>query len=336
MSRYEFKRRKSLRNEGLFYLSLAVVFALSLAAVFTWKITRVSINGVPARARSIYYEIAVFSLPVAFNVLCCFIGVHALVAWWRERLILEDDRVIWQGIARCVICNFSDINRIRWRSTLWSPAGIILQTRKTRLAFSLTKYNANPFFLICRLRAAAPPELQADWPMFCQRFAMPLLRTVNPKPATAQQIRAWRRNVDWTFGSIILVWLLSGYVAWWRFETLRGWVLVPLPIVLWAATRWNKRFPMAFRPFSNAENIVTSIFLGWTCLPFTAPAFFNGVPARWGLILGPIWLLGVVGYHIWLACRKARLNAASAESAARAWEFQVALWRRSRDTSVDG
>jgi hypothetical protein len=126
-------------------------------------------------------------------------NMWCLLATYCESWQLSEDRIVHEGVFRRREIPFSQVTELRWR--LWPGHGsIVLRSEIGRIAFGVDTFELEERVALIRsLRAAVPEQSQIGWPMFCQRFAAPLLDRLeaNPdRPMQAGEIRITRARYD--------------------------------------------------------------------------------------------------------------------------------------------
>jgi hypothetical protein len=218
------------------YFALGIVGLVMLLAMAAFSYYA-AITDVPADRRA-YFLILTLGV---WGFMTC-LDLWLLLACWREQLLVQDDRMIRQGVFSTKELSWSEIVEARWRVI---PAGgsVVLKTATDKMKVEFSNFEREQsLFLIRHLWKVLPSFAHRDWPLFCYKIALPMSKSLAPQVERGpheNEVRITRRRWDWYFLPGILLAAAIGVYLWQMFGLSRS-LIGPLPLIaLWLFVRWG-------------------------------------------------------------------------------------------------
>ena len=225
-----FRLAKRHRNLGIACLIFFVLAAVA-SGVGIWAEAPEE-----QRTRALYAALLFAAFWLLFASLSCWL----LLAYWREELKINDRQVTQQGVIGRKEIDLHNITAARWRLVPRPGGSLVLRSLAERMTIYLGNFEPmERLWLIRFFRNGLPMPVQEDWDLFCSKIALPLrdwdtLAHGDPGP---DSVRITRRRWDWYFVPAILLSVVIGAVAYWKFQQPRMLVAPLMPALLWLFLR---------------------------------------------------------------------------------------------------
>ena len=304
-----FRMKRSIRNEML--TCLAFFIAIDIASVCGFLLD-------PKCPHPLIAALVVGAFWSCFIIGCLL----ALLAYWKYRLIIEDDHIIKVGIFTTRELRLGDVTEARWRLRP-TGGGVMLVTPDVRMKIHFNEYTTEQRDALVRhLRAELGPAVHTGWTLFAY-----LITSGETKERVPQEgdVVVDRRRWDRLFLGMLPLFAATGaYLAW----QADRWAFLFVPFVplafLWLLIRFaTPAKGLTRQPLSKEERApgqLKMLAVLVACLPLTVfiQRFPVAEPAR-NAINGIVFVPLLIGFLVWghKADRwKQRRNLQAAEAAA--------------------
>lgn len=172
---------------------------------------------------------------VFWGAISC-LAIWILLAYWRERLTVNDETVIQRGVFRTRVIRFNEVDKLVWRP---APPQLQLIAETTKLKIHFVNFSmADQLSLIQHVQQRTPNAVQVNWEMFCTKVAVPLSMyeagCLAPGQVTVTRKR-WARY----FIPATLLFAILGVAASLTLQMHRM-LIAPLPmLLLWALLHFS-------------------------------------------------------------------------------------------------
>jgi hypothetical protein len=195
-----YRLKRSLRTQGVCFglgFAASVIFAAWIAA---------TAPNVPNRLAAV---VVLAGVPLAMTGLSAWM----LAAYYRERLTMQGDRIVHEGVVGRKEIDITHVVEARWRIPL--PGGIVLRDASTRLSISFSNYEDDDVDrIVGHLQSTLPPQIQFGWNLFAYRSDACRARKARTKPGP-DEILADRRRWDRLFAPVLVLALITGAASGW-------------------------------------------------------------------------------------------------------------------------
>jgi hypothetical protein len=192
-----FRLRKYYRDFGIVYLVLFLsVMVLCFCALLS-------------EGSGIFKLLATTSVWGFFAA----VSVFVLLAYYRESLTINDERIVQKGVFRRYEMALAEITDVRWRG---EPVGgaVTLRSRSQRITILFNNFELEQRQTLIRwLRLSLPPSIQRDWERFCRRIALPLLKARVAPPLDANVALVTRQRWDRLFALLTVLAFFTGVIG---------------------------------------------------------------------------------------------------------------------------
>lgn len=283
-----FRARKYYRNLGIIGLSFSIPLSIG-AGYEMW-------NKIPPQNNII--NVAFACLMLLF-IPC--LSLWILLAYKYGYLIVQNETIIGKGVIFRKEIDLSSVKQARWN--LVQGGGITLKSLTEKISIYFDNFELEErLWLIHHLQSHLPESVQQNWDLFCHKIAIPL-RDYKPekfKPPGADEVLLTRKRWDWYFVPFILLTIVLGIVAAWKFQLPRLLNAPVLPTILWLILRYGtpKRGMVSQRISADREFVKLWNYIAWwsiICLIIFVmlkllklPGFFCEFP---GFIVMTLWTL---------------------------------------------
>lgn len=178
----------------------------------------------------------VYSIPFSA---CCWLPMAAFSFWymlvWKYvSVTLQNGNITMKGVFFNREINLCDIDVVHWG--LHSHGQIKVQTALERGTINFYYYTkAERLWLIQYFRNHFPEDQQQNWPLFCLKIALPLLKPKLDKPREAEPDDVLHTRRNWDRLTIIMtsITTLIGIFTAWGLQK-PGYLFLPLlPLCMW-------------------------------------------------------------------------------------------------------
>ncbi len=201
-----------------------------------------------------------------------------ILSYFYATLIYDGFKIIFRGVLLRKELDLERVRQLRW---IGGGAGIIkLKTLTEKGTIYLDNFAyEDRLWIVERLRNQAPESHQEGWDLFCHRIAMPL-RRYDPQTIHVpdkDEVLLTRKRWDWLLLPFILLTVVFGLVAAWKFGLPRMLTAPVLPTALWLFLRYSTpRKGMVARKLSaDPEQNSQLAFFGWFLLVYMLIQFVN-------------------------------------------------------------
>ena len=207
----------------------------------------------------------VYSIPFAAG---CWLFIAPLFIWsilvWKYvSVTLQNGNVALKGVFFCKEINLSDIEIVHW--SLSSHGQIKIQTAVERGTINFYYYTkAERLWLIQYFRNHFPEDQQQNWPLFCLKIALPLLKPKSDQPREPgpDDVLHTRRNWDRLTFIMTGITALIGISTAWGLQK-PGYLFLPLlPLCMWGFRYTVPKEGILMRSTSADKELI--YLLWWT------------------------------------------------------------------------
>jgi hypothetical protein len=170
-----------------------------------------------------------------FTIVMGGMGWWLLLAYWKYRLIIQDDRITKVGIFTRKELRLGDVTEAHWRRP--AGGGVLLVTPDVRMKIDFNEYTTEQRDALVRhFRAGLEPAIQQGWDLFAYKIT-----TGEPKAYEPQPGDRWitRGRCDRVFFYLMIAGLLIGCLTSWL-TGLWKHLFAPFPLLvpLWILLRF--------------------------------------------------------------------------------------------------
>jgi len=262
------------------------------------------------------------------------IFIWSILVWYYVSVTLQNGNVSLKGVFFCREINLSDIEVIHWR--LYSHGQIKVQTAVKSGTINFYYYTeAEQLWLIQYFREQFPEDQQQNWPLFCLKVALPLLKPKQDKPREPGPDDVLHTRRDWDRLTTIMTSitaLIGIYTAWVLQKP--GYLFLPLlPLCMWFMRYAVPQEGEYVTPTSADKDFMETVtfFARWSLawfviyLPFSFALIPSPPDISVGWTINTIWITGLY-WKLFQMNRKQHLkDLEKAEEAVKEWETEVAL-----------
>jgi hypothetical protein len=153
-----FRLRRSIRTTGLW-----CGLGFSAWTIFSVWVATLAARDVPGR-------LAMTALFAGVPLTMTALSLWTVAAYQRERLTIQGDRIIHQGVIRRKEIDLKQAVEARWRVPL--PGSVVLRDGSTRIVIPFFNHEDDDVArIVHHLRSTLRPEIQAGWNLFAYKTA---------------------------------------------------------------------------------------------------------------------------------------------------------------------
>lgn len=238
--------RESFRPRRSFLLQGAVLtpafVALTIAAAVWLTLALTASSPPPGDAPNLW----MLGLAVLVFAGMSLLGLYLLVASVLEQVTIEGTRIVVRTVFQRRALRAADVERLVWKARRpWGGVELCLAGRRTRIDFGA--YPAEDRLRMIRLLyRLVPEEKQVQWPLFCQKVALPLRRRLSIvtggtgcDTCEPGEILVTRRRFDRAVALLLPVSASAALVLWHVTQLIQVLALPLAVTVAWLLLRYS-------------------------------------------------------------------------------------------------